>query len=481
MIDLQLFFPPYSREFRYPELGIPQLTAYLAGKGFSVRQKDLNVLVCGTAAPAAAPDTARFWSPPLKANSRLWNLRDERYPLKAVLKRVSAPSPFYEEFYARHVRPAAAGAALAGFSVLAIDQLLPALYFSARLRAEYPGMKTCLGGPWVSASWDALPSWPELFDHADYLIGFAGEIPLEQLLRHMKGELPLAAVSALARRRGGKVLRSAVKPGPPLEELPAPVLDGFDLDAYRVRCLPYQTTRGCEWGRCVFCYHVFPGNAPASKSPAKILRELKDLSRRHKVKDFYFADLATPVELLESLAAGLGRLKVSWSALARANPKFTPALAGKLRRAGCDWLFFGLETADAKSLRALKKGISLETLDANIRACGAAGVNVGLFILNYPGQPAGEFKDTLLYGLKRADHLAELAVARFEMGRWMKGRPGLGGRLAAGADKDLNSFSLPYLGAGVTSGKFRELAGPALEAFNRIVRSQKRGFGSVHK
>ena len=40
--DLALFFPPGGLKFYFPELGIPQLTADLRARGFTVTQHDLN-------------------------------------------------------------------------------------------------------------------------------------------------------------------------------------------------------------------------------------------------------------------------------------------------------------------------------------------------------------------------------------------------------------------------------------------------------
>ncbi len=41
--DACLFFPPLNLQFKFHELGIPQLTSYLRKSGCKVRQKDLNI------------------------------------------------------------------------------------------------------------------------------------------------------------------------------------------------------------------------------------------------------------------------------------------------------------------------------------------------------------------------------------------------------------------------------------------------------
>ncbi|MBI5883375.1 MAG: radical SAM protein, partial [Elusimicrobia bacterium] len=347
------------------------------------------------------------------------------------------------------------------FSVCTADQAVAALFLCRRIREDFPRLKTCLGGPWVGASWDALPRWPELFSLTDFMVGFSGEVPLERLIRHVRGELPVTAVENLAYRQGRKVLRTPFRPSLPLEDLPPPALDGFELDRYVQPSLPYQTTQGCEWGRCSFCHCVFPKQAFDRKSPEKTLREMESLARGTGLRSFVMADLSTPIDVIEGMAPHWRRMRATWRAMARVHERFTPAFARRLKASGCEYLFFGLETAGREGLGRLRKGISLKTVDATVRACGEAGVRVGLFTLNYPGQPESELLRTLEFCVSRRRFLADLAVNRFKMGHWMTSYSDMPGRPSSAAARDLNSFDLPYEADGVPIERFLELKSKA--------------------
>ncbi|MBI5622767.1 MAG: radical SAM protein [Elusimicrobia bacterium] len=471
MIDLQLLFPPLGWRFTFPELGMPQLTAYLRGRGFSVRQKDLNAVVCGALPEAPEPGLLGVG---LRRDPRLWNHGTPAYPLDEVLKAARRPHPLYEKLYRGHVRASVRGARTVGFSVVTAGQVLPSLYLARRIRSEMPKARLCLGGPWASASWEGLEDWPGIFEHLDYVVGFEGERPLESLLASGETGFDPARVPGLAFLRNGRVVRTAEGPGVALEKLPAPVFDGFDLGRYPTRWLPYQTTRGCEWGSCAFCYHVFSGRGSESKSPAKMVREMTALAKGTGIRTFHLADLSTPPGVLASLGRTFSRSgqPLRWRALVRAGPAFTPGFCRMLKAGGCDTLYFGLETSDARGLRRLNKGISLKTLGADIRACSGAGIGVGVFILNYPGQSLAEFRKTLTFTLARAPALAHAEVQRFEMGRWMSGRPGLKGSLAPGWSKDLNSFNVPYRAPGIPMAVFKAEKEAFARSFHAACRHQ---------
>ena len=475
--DAVLFLSPCSLALTFPELGIPQLAGYLRARGRSVRALDLNALFLGEflkspgargllrarlaarkirpAPPANFAGTpwgpkrlegdsaaAAAWSDLLAIKAGSWEIGE--------VARASAEHDWlYDLFFERYVAPAAAGAALAGFSVLTHHQVLPALYLSRRLKERYPGLKVCLGGPWCTASMGAVEDWPELFDAADAVVFYSGEEPLAGLLDWARGRRRLAGIPGLAWREGGRVRRTAVRPGPALEKLPPPDFTGFDLGLYPRRTLPYQTASGCEWGRCTFCYHCLPDNRFRVKPPALVARHLAVLKRRWGVGSFWLADLTAPEEMLDGLSRELTRrgLELEWTAMTRAGKRWTPEFAARLAASGCREAYFGLETADKEGLRRINKGLTPELFARSVRACAGAGIRVSVFLLKYPGQGEGEFRRTLEYvrGLRGA--VSAIVVSDFELGRASNamGRLGeFGITLPPGSGRDIRSFSLPY-------------------------------------
>jgi len=195
------------------------------------------------------------------------------------------------------------------------------------------------------------------------------------------------------------------------------------------------------------------------------------LKLRHGITHFSLADLAAPFKMLDELSRRLisRRTGILWDAMARADDRYTPEFARRLYNSGCTNIFFGLETSDRESLVRIRKGITLETFERSARACAAAGISVSAFLLSYPGQGGAELGRSLAYAKKLRGSLADIVVARFELGRAsnsMRHLGELGISLPAGSGRDTRSFSLPY-----SAKKDAVELTPALEASLRLRRA----------
>ncbi|HNW44497.1 MAG TPA: radical SAM protein [Elusimicrobiales bacterium] len=477
--DVALFLSPCSLMLTVPELGIPQLAAYLRARGRRVGALDLNALFLSAflkKASARALLKRRFslrrppgsrlrdidlkgtpWGPEcvdgdtaaIDDYTALLGLEQASWSLDDVLAAASRPDALYDLFFEQYVAPAAAGAPLAGFSILTHQQLPPALYFARKLKARFPEMRICFGGPWCTASRPVIGKWPELFGAVDAVVFYGGEAPLDGLINHCRGRTPLAKVPGLAYLDKGQVKLTPPAKGPDIGALPPPDFDPFDLSLYTRRMLPYQTSSGCAWGRCTFCYHCFPDNSFRMKAPETVAAQVEQLKRRHGVTHFWFADLAVPFRMLDRLSRLLiaGRTGVLWTAMARADDRFTPELARQLYSSGCTNILFGLETSDPEALVRIRKGLTPETFERCARVCSAAGICVSVFLLDYPGQSAAQFKTTVKYAENLRDSISDIIIAKFELGRAsnsMRHLDELEISLPPGSDRDTRSFSLPY-------------------------------------
>jgi len=477
--DLCLFMSPGSLMLTLPELGIPQLKAYLRARGLRVNALDLNTLFLADflkQAPARALLERRFtlrrrpehagldvnlkgthWGPEcqhgksadIEAYTALLGLKSASFGIEDVLQASGLPDELYDSFFEQYVAPAAAGVPLAGFSILSHDQLPPALYLARKLKTRFPGIKVCLGGPWCTATRPVMTKWPALFGVVDAVVFYGGEVPLEGLVNHYRGRGKLAEVPNLAYLDKGRVRLTPLGKEPDLDSLPMPDFDFLPLPLYTRRVLPYQTASGCTWGRCVFCYHCFPANHCAMKSPLAVARHLESLKLRHGVTQFWFANLTVPFKQLDELS----RLLISrhsgilWSTMTRAEDGYTPEFARQLYDSGCTNLFIGLETSDRKGLKSIRKGLTTGTFERTLRACSAAGISVSAFLLSYPGQTRKQFEASVAYAKSLRDCITDIVISRFELGRAsnaMRHLTGLGIKLPPGNDRDIRSFSLPY-------------------------------------
>jgi anaerobic magnesium-protoporphyrin IX monomethyl ester cyclase len=92
------------------------------------------------------------------------------------------------------------------------------------------------------------------------------------------------------------------------------------------------------------------------------------------------------------------RLHFTWECLGRVDSVDAP-LARRMKEAGCDRIFFGIESGNDSVLALMNKGITVAKAERAVRDAHAAGLQTGaFFILYYPG----ETDDTVLATLRFA-------------------------------------------------------------------------------
>jgi anaerobic magnesium-protoporphyrin IX monomethyl ester cyclase len=74
-------------------------------------------------------------------------------------------------------------------------------------------------------------------------------------------------------------------------------------------------------------------------------------------------------------------------------------LAQLMNRAGCEWVLFGVESADEGILKTIRKGITPEKVRRGVKIAAEAGINVfNSFILGLPGESRETARKSLAFG-----------------------------------------------------------------------------------
>jgi len=108
---------------------------------------------------------------------------------------------------------------------------------------------------------------------------------------------------------------------------------------------------------------------------------------------FHFVDESLDACFLDRLCdAMLERgLQCTWWGNIRFEKAFTPALVGKLAAAGCIAVAGGLETACDRTLKLMRKGISMEQAERVMRDFATAGILVHAYLMHaFPSQTDAE-------------------------------------------------------------------------------------------
>ncbi len=239
----------------------------------------------------------------------------------------------------------------------------------------------------------------------------------EQTMLEIARQDRLGEVNGLVyREESGKLLRPGEKGGnvvrtprrrvlKNLDAIPLPARDLFDnanyINYYNRRGDPPTTSaitsRGCPFA-CDFCSHPIFGESFRERSPENMADEVEQVLGLGYERVFFQDDCFT---LTKGRVARFcdeverRNLKFGWECLSRVD-NMDIATATKMRAAGCDQVFFGLESGNKRVLKVMNKSATPEMGRRAVEAAKAGGLKTGaFFIFGYPGDDTDSMLETL--------------------------------------------------------------------------------------
>jgi radical SAM superfamily enzyme YgiQ (UPF0313 family) len=302
----------------------------------------------------------------------------------------------FENFFEESLRHRLDAARLVGLSVNYPQQIIPAMRCARVIRSLAPRIHITVGGAFVASHLRTMRS-TALFDLVDSFVDGDGERPLEMLIRELdRPEPDLDRVPNLIHARDGAIRRNAAAPPIPMDDLPAPDFDDFDLDRYPIRrsslWLPLRISQGCSWGCCAFCRDdlIRVCRRPSVEKALSWIEATRDRTGIHR---FNFTDDEAPTDLLEKLCASLIAKKtgIDWTATHRFEACLDAERCRLYRASGCRFLFLGLESLSDRILQLMRKGISRALIERTLRNLKEAGIRTHAFmIVGFPTETEEE-------------------------------------------------------------------------------------------
>lgn len=270
------------------------------------------------------------------------------------------------------------------------------------LKKTAPGMTTMLEGVVPSA----FPEQMLLEEGADFVCQGEAFDQVVDLLKVLKAGKPRpdSKLSGVSWLDGGTPVvggRRALIKNP--DSLPFAAWDLLPMDRYRAhhwhcfdrldRRQPYAslyTNLGCPY-TCSFCnVNAVAGTANfRARTPENVVEEIDLLVKRYGVSNIRIVDNVFTikpdlVEKLCDLIIARGYDLNFW-AYCRVETIKTPELLRKMKKAGVNWVAYGIEAADAGVRDAVDKGSSQAVIDRAIELTRQADINiVGNFIFGLP-------------------------------------------------------------------------------------------------
>ena len=264
-------------------------------------------------------------------------------------------------------------------------------------KEKFPSSITLMGGPHVSFDYkNALTQYHEL----DLIVVGEGEQTIAELVPALLDRGKWHMIKGIAYRDNGVVAftgeREFIRD---LDALPFPSRYLLPMSRYLALGFPISiiTSRGCP-SRCIFCQgHRMVGHKIRNRDPQLVVDEIEYLLsfgfERVNFSDDFFTSNPKRVKTICSEIKKRG-LSFGWGVFARAD-SVNRELLSIMRDAGCDTVFFGLESGNQEMLDRIKKHIKLDRIRQAVDDSKAVGMTVfGSFIIGLPGETQKTMMDS---------------------------------------------------------------------------------------
>jgi len=292
-------------------------------------------------------------------------------------------------------------AGLVGISCLS-DFYLETKELTAKLKKE--GLRVVLGGAHPSA----LPEETLRDTGADFAVVGEGEETLLELVDALERKTKTEEMPGLAAIGSAFKKRAFI---PSLDSIPFP--DWRQIDPRKCKKAPHgavvknfpvapvTTSRGCPYV-CKFCAspHLW-SRIIRFRSPENVVDEIEYLVRDFGVREIHFEDdnLTLRKDHIEKICELILKrnLRISWATPNGVRvDSLTKDLVRLMKKSGCYFIVFGIESANQRILDNIDKKIDLETVERAVRLANSEGIiTQGFFIFGLPGETEDTIQETI--------------------------------------------------------------------------------------
>ena len=210
----------------------------------------------------------------------------------------------------------------------------------------------------------------------------------------------------------------------PLDRMPFPARHIVHGEGYRAgiysggRPTAMVSSRGCPY-RCTFCLwpDVLYGHRFRARSPQNVIDEVSEAVRLYGHDEIYFDDDTLTVDRDRALAIcrlleekGLAK-EVEWIAQCRVDT-VNRELLEAMKRAGCGYILFGVESGSPQMLKKMKKGITLDKVRTAFKLAREVGIKTqAFFLFGVPGETPQTIRETIDFAKELNASSTQFAIA----------------------------------------------------------------------
>src|SRR5215813_10560818 len=444
--DALIIVPPFF-ELRYPSLGAHVLQTCARAAGFRVRVFYANLLFAShiglpsyTTLAKAPSGTflgerlfarAAYGVPPLGDHADMFTpeqifgtglapaIYQDDLPWAAYrleVLQIEARVPAWIEAAGKYI--AGLGIPIVG-ATTTFQQTAPAIALLGAVRRHAAGVTTIIGG--ANCEGEMAEGIRSIAPFIDYVFSGESERTFPELLRGLAcGEPP-----------AGPIIQ-----GKPCDEMDAiPPMDYDDYYEQRAAYLSppddavvgkanlaYETSRGCWWGQkhhCTFCGLNGGGMAFRSRSPDRVIGELRALVTKYRPASIFMADNIMPHKYFSTVVPRLAKELPGVDIFYEQKANLPRERLVLLKHAGINTIQPGIEALSSKLLTLMRKGTTARQNVALLR--DARGLQIALtwnLLWGFPGDRPAWYEETLamlplLHHLQPPNAFAPLMFDRF--------------------------------------------------------------------
>lgn len=287
-----------------------------------------------------------------------------------------------------------------GFSIIESSAIDSTLLLAKKIKQETNAI-IVLGGTCVR------PSFKETYKFIDHIVIGEGETALLKIVNHLENKpQPVETLTF-------------PKPVPDFEGLPLSCYktmpEGGQFSNYgKILILPYIWSWGCPYN-CAFCGNSISNRKVYSKTVEQTVTELEELSKKY-TKFFFILNeyIHTIPEDTRKLCQEIinKKLEITWCGSARCD--IDNSLLQLLRKAGCCYIYFGLESGSDNILKKMRKGFTKKLASKTIKEAHNSNMWItASMIVGFPQETEKDFEETFDFINKHQKYIDFLAVSQY--------------------------------------------------------------------
>ncbi len=253
---------------------------------------------------------------------------------------------------------------------------------------------------------------------ADYVILGEGEETCLELIQSLEqGTGSPEQIPGLALRKEDHIIRTQERTQiREIDHLPIPNRHKIDLSKYLnawtefhgINAISVSTMRGCPY-TCKWCSRAVYGLSYRRRSPANVVRELRQIEEQYQPDTIWFVDDVFTIshKWLSGFREELAKenLQISYECITRSD-RLNEEVISTLKDTGCFRVWIGAESGSQKIIDLMDRRVKVEQVREMIQLAKRKGMQAGTFVmLGYPGETEQDIKETIRHlKISNPDH-----------------------------------------------------------------------------